>query len=71
MYTSGTTGDPKGVMLSHANVLAAVTGAVMQGINLSIQDVHLSFLPLSHIFERAVMSALWSNGASCGFCSGV
>src|SRR6476620_4282109 len=51
IYTSGTTGEPKGVMLSHAkiysNVAATRNALVMRG-----DDVSLSFLPLSHIFQR-------------------
>ena len=51
VYTSGTTGRPKGVMLSHANVVANVK-AIAQRIAASSDDVFLSFLPLSHTFER-------------------
>ncbi|RYF24647.1 MAG: long-chain fatty acid--CoA ligase [Comamonadaceae bacterium] len=51
VYTSGTTGKPKGVMLTHANVIADVK-AVMERIAPTRQDVFLSFLPLSHTFER-------------------
>ena len=53
IYTSGTTGDPKGAMLSHANVLQTPDNVVSGGIaDLGPNDVYLSFLPLSHITER-------------------
>nr|WP_315799606.1 AMP-dependent synthetase/ligase [Bradyrhizobium sp. SZCCHNR1002] len=51
VYTSGTTGRPKGVMLSHDNVVANVK-AIHQRLAADIDDVFLSFLPLSHTFER-------------------
>ncbi len=53
IYTSGTTGDPKGAMLSHANILQTPDGVVSDKIaDLGPDDVFLSFLPLSHITER-------------------
>jgi long-chain acyl-CoA synthetase len=51
VYTSGTTGRPKGVMLSHHNMLWVAHGSLTV-IDCYQQDVFLSFLPLSHTFER-------------------
>jgi long-chain acyl-CoA synthetase len=51
LYTSGTTGRPKGVMLTHANLRSNVWGA-LQVLELGPADVSLSVLPLSHVFER-------------------
>jgi len=53
VYTSGTTGRPKGVMLSHHNVLSNAE-AVLKAIPGYREDVYLSLLPLSHMFERTV-----------------
>ena len=51
VYTSGTTGNPKGVMLTHQNILANIQG-VLQNIMPGKKETMLSFLPLSHTFER-------------------
>ncbi len=53
VYTSGTTGAPKGVMLSHRNILENAW-AGLQSISIYPDDVLISFLPLSHTFERTV-----------------
>lgn len=51
VYTSGTTGLPKGAMLTHGNLLSNVEG-IAGNVQLSSADRSLSYLPLSHIFER-------------------
>lgn len=63
VYTSGTTGKPKGVMLSHKNMLHNAY-AGMRSVQLLPNDVMLSFLPLSHTFERTI-------GYYAGMLSGV
>lgn len=64
VYTSGTTGRPKGVMLSHRNLLSNVD-AVLRHVPLFAEDVLLSFLPLSHAFERTVGYYLPIASGSC------
>jgi long-chain acyl-CoA synthetase len=70
IYTSGTTGEPKGVMLTHHNL---VFDALRSGELLSIRegDVALSFLPLSHVFERTVLYIYLSFGVKICFARGV
>ncbi|KAF9616371.1 hypothetical protein IFM89_029625 [Coptis chinensis] len=74
MYTSGTTGEPKGVMISNDAILTLIAGVnrVLESVNeeLTATDVYLSYLPLAHIFDRAVEECLISNGASIGFWHG-
>ena len=50
-YTSGTTGDPKGVMLTHSNLIATGTRSENRGINLDQRDTVISYLPYAHSFE--------------------
>ena len=61
IYTSGTTGEPKGVMLSHANICSNIDAA-LQVVPVASQDECLAMLPLAHIFERMVDYAFFNAG---------
>jgi long-chain acyl-CoA synthetase len=66
IYTSGTTGEPKGVMLTHANLTSNALDSV-QSHNFSPSDLALSFLPLSHIFERMADYAYLFRGVPIAY----
>jgi long-chain acyl-CoA synthetase len=69
-YTSGTTGDPKGAILTHENLVSAMGGAMKSSIGCQMTDRHLSYLPLAHIFERIVQCQIYVSGASIAFFRG-
>jgi long-chain acyl-CoA synthetase len=69
IYTSGTTGRPKGVVLSHRNILSNIE-ATLRVLHIRPEDIYLSYLPLSHIFERMVHHLMVSLGAVVAYSRG-
>lgn len=63
IYTSGTTGEPKGVMLDYVNFISQFE-AHSELVDFTEKDVNLSFLPLSHVFERTWSMYVFYNGAT-------
>uniref|UniRef100_A0A8B9L8H4 long-chain-fatty-acid--CoA ligase n=1 Tax=Astyanax mexicanus TaxID=7994 RepID=A0A8B9L8H4_ASTMX len=72
-FTSGTTGNPKGVMLTHGNVVADFAGFLKvtdKVIRPNKDDVLISFLPLAHMFERLIEAVVYCHGGRIGFFQG-
>jgi long-chain acyl-CoA synthetase len=67
IYTSGTTGNPKGVMLTHSNIMHVIV-ETSRFLPLQPGEQTLSFLPLCHVYERAVSFAYCYRGAAVYFC---
>jgi len=70
LYTSGTTGDPKGVMLTHGNITSNVLAA-LRVLGYSARDVVLSILPLSHSFERMAFYCYLYSGMSIYYAESI
>ena len=70
IYTSGTTGTPKGVMLSHHNIVSNVKDC-LAAIPVGKNEIVLSFLPLSHVFERTINYVYFAGCVSVYFADGL
>ncbi|MBI3268070.1 MAG: long-chain fatty acid--CoA ligase [Planctomycetes bacterium] len=70
IYTSGTTGDPKGVMLTHLNLVSNFT-ATAKMVAFGPDDLALSLLPLSHVFERMVDYTLFYQGTPIAYAESI
>ena len=71
IYTSGTTGVPKGVMLTHNNLISNVEGALGNIPPIGINDCFLSFLPISHGFERIASYLVFFTGAQVAYAESI
>ncbi|XP_010267912.1 PREDICTED: long chain acyl-CoA synthetase 1-like [Nelumbo nucifera] len=74
MYTSGTSGNPKGVVLTHETIAINVKGVDLFleqfEDKMTVDDVYLSFLPLAHILDRMIEEYFFHRGASIGYYHG-
>lgn len=72
-FTSGTTGDPKGAMLTHGNIVSNCSAFIKtteEKCPMGPSDIHISYLPLAHMFERVVQGVMLAHGARIGFFQG-
>ncbi|XP_076811732.1 long-chain-fatty-acid--CoA ligase 4-like [Clavelina lepadiformis] len=69
MYTSGQSGDPKGVLINHSNFVAGMSGISTRVPDLNTSDVYIGYLPLAHVLELAAENIMICGGAKIGYSS--
>ncbi|KAM9194596.1 long-chain-fatty-acid--CoA ligase 1 isoform 3-T4 [Dugong dugon] len=72
-FTSGTTGNPKGALITHQNIMCDCSAFVKiteKVLTLNASDTHISFLPLAHMYEQLLQCVMLCHGAKIGFFQG-